>query len=33
MTPRMIPQTPCDWLVYLVATLTGQPVVKGGGGS
>ena len=23
----MVPQTPCQWLTYLVAMITGQPVI------
>lgn len=29
----MVPQTPCQWLTYLVAMITGQPVIMSGTGS
>jgi hypothetical protein len=31
MSPMMVPQTPCQWLTYIVAMITGQPVIMGGG--
>ncbi len=33
MSPMMVPQTPCQWLTYLVAMITGQPVIMSGTGS
>ncbi len=33
MSPMMIPVTPQGWITYLIAYLTGQPVILVGGGS
>jgi len=27
MLPMMVPQTPLGWLTYVIAMITGQPVV------
>jgi len=27
MSPMMVPQTPLAWLTYVIAMITGQPVV------